>query len=112
MEAINLLIKKGLNIKWYLIGAGNMEYDLKRMVSEKNLEDKVTFLGLKENPYPYIRHADIYIQSSKFEGKSISIDEAKILCKPIIITNFRTAKSHICDNVNGLIAEMDPASFG
>ncbi|WP_347548671.1 glycosyltransferase [Pseudalkalibacillus hwajinpoensis] len=110
LEAINLLIKKGLNIKWYLMGAGNMESDLKRMVSEKKIGDKVIFLGLKENPYPYIRHADIYIQSSKFEGKSISIDEAKILGKPIIITNFRTAKNHICDNVNGLIAEMDPVS--
>ncbi|MEH6949607.1 glycosyltransferase, partial [Bacillus sp. JJ634] len=70
-------------------------------------EDNFTLMGLKSNPYPYIKQADIYVQPSKFEGKSIAIDEAKILYKPIIVTNFSTAKDQINDKVNGLIVEMD-----
>ena len=52
-------------------------------------------MGVKENPYPYIKKADIYVQPSRYEGKSIAIDEAKILKKPIVVTNFSTAKDQI-----------------
>ncbi|WP_040373636.1 glycosyltransferase, partial [Peribacillus psychrosaccharolyticus] len=64
-------------------------------------------LGLKSNPYPYINQADIYAQTSKFEGKSIAIDEAKILNKPIIVTAFSTARDQIKDGVDGQIVTMN-----
>lgn len=108
LEAINILVKKGYDIKWYLIGDGDTKVELEREILKKNLSDRIVFLGLKENPYPYIKNSDIYIQTSLFEGKSISIEEAKILAKPIVITNFETAKNHIIDNVNGLISNMHP----
>lgn len=110
LDAIDILVKKGYDIKWYLIGEGNVKPELEKSIKTRKLEERVVFLGMKENPYPYIRNADIFIQSSRYEGKSISINEAKILGKPIVITNFDTAKSHIKDNYNGLIADMDPVS--
>lgn len=109
-EAVDRLVKKGYDIKWYLIGEGNVRKELERSIKERNLEEKIILLGLKENPYPYIRQSDIYIQTSRYEGKSISIDEAKILAKPIVITNFETADNHIKNHVDGLIAEMDSIS--
>jgi glycosyltransferase involved in cell wall biosynthesis len=75
------------------------------------LQNHIVFLGLKENPYPFIKQSDIYIQPSRFEGKSLAIDEAKILHKPIILTNFSTAKDQITNEVNGLIVEMNPEAL-
>lgn len=110
LDAIDILVKKGYYIKWYLIGEGNVKPELEKSIKTRKLEERVVFLGIKENPYPYIKIADIFIQSSRYEGKSISINEAKILGKPIVITNFDTAKSHIKDDYNGLIADMDSVS--
>ncbi|MBO1623980.1 glycosyltransferase [Bacillus arachidis] len=110
LEAFNILIKKGYDLTWYLIGEGNVREELERIIKEEKLEKRVKLLGVKENPYPYIKQADIYMQTSRYEGKSISIDEAKILAKPILITNFETANNHIRNNINGVIAEMTPMS--
>ena len=71
------------------------------MIEENQLQDHFILLGMKENPYPYIKEADIYVQPSRFEGKSIAIDEAKILQKPIVVTNFSTAKDQIKNQENG-----------
>ncbi|MEH7016232.1 glycosyltransferase [Bacillus sp. JJ63] len=110
LEAFDILVRKGHDIKWYLIGEGNVREELESSIRERKLEERVKLLGLKENPYPYIKRSDIYIQTSRYEGKSIAIDEAKILAKPIIITNFETANNHIRNNINGVIAEMNPMS--
>ena len=101
------LIDKGHNIVWYVIGEGNERFKLEEMIKAKRLEDSFKLLGLKENPYPYIKNADIYIQPSRYEGKSIAIDEAKILRKPIVVTNYESSKDQIINGVNGLIVEMN-----
>ena len=87
-----------------------MKRELEQRIHEKQLGARVDFLGQKENPYPYIEKAHIYIQTSRYEGRSISIDEAKILAKPILITNFDTANNHITHKQNGIISKMDPNS--
>jgi glycosyltransferase involved in cell wall biosynthesis len=110
LEAVDILIKRGHNLKWYLIGEGNVRQYLEEKIKEKQLEDRVILLGQKENPYPYINNCDIYLQTSRYEGKSISIDEAKILGKAILITNFKTAKDHIKHEENGIISEMNSFS--
>lgn len=110
VEACKLLIKDGYDIKWYIIGEGEERHKLEKMIEENRLQDKFILIGIKENPYPYIKKADIYVQPSRFEGKSIAIDEAKILKKPILITDFSTAKDQIVNEKNGLIVEM--SSYG
>ena len=110
LEAFDILVKKGLDINWYLIGEGNVRKELEQDIKSKNLVNRVKFLGVKDNPYPYIRESDIYIQTSRYEGKSISIDEAKILAKPILITNFTTANNHIINGFTGIIADMNSES--
>ena len=67
----------------------------------------VTFLGPSDNPYPYIKNCDIYVHPSRYEGKSIVVREAQMLCKPVIITNYSTARSQINDGVDGIICELD-----
>ncbi|TXC92363.1 glycosyltransferase [Metabacillus litoralis] len=111
INACKNLVEKGYNIKWNVIGEGDERGKLTKLIEKFNLEKHFYLLGLKSNPYPYIKHADIYVQTSRYEGKSIAIDEAKILSKPIIITDFSTAKDQITHNENGLIVAMNEKSI-
>lgn len=60
----------------------------------------------RSNPYPYLKAADIYIQPSRFEGKPIALEEAKLLCMPIIVTNYPTVGNQIENGVNGLVVDL------
>lgn len=98
------------NLRWYLIGFGGDEELIRRRIVEAGMEDHVIILGKKSNPYPYIKACDIYVQPSRYEGKSVTVREAQILCKPVVVTNYPTAKSQIKDGVDGIIVPMDNAS--
>lgn len=107
IEACSLLKDMGIQFQWNIIGEGEERQRLTELIKVAGLQQYVRLLGLKSNPYPYVKQADIYAQTSRFEGKSIAIDEAKILNKPILITNFSTAMDQIVDGVEGLIVEMN-----
>lgn len=108
IEACRDLLNKGYNIKWFVIGDGDERDRLTKLIEKNKLKENFILLGLKANPYPYIKQADLYVQTSRFEGKSIAIDEAKILNKPIVVTNFSTAKDQINNEKDGLIVSMSP----
>ena len=97
------------NLHWYIIGFGGDEELIRQKIIEAGMRDHVILLGKKENPYPYIKACDIYVQPSRYEGKSVTVREAQILCKPVIVTDYPTAKSQIRDGVDGVIVPMDNA---
>ena len=99
--------ESGIDAKWYLIGFGGDEALIRQRIAEAGAEDFVIILGKKENPYPYIKACDIYIQPSRYEGKSVAVREAQILGKPVIITNYATAASQLNDGIDGVIVPMD-----
>ena len=101
------ILQKGINVKWYIIGYGTDEALIKNKIEQENIQDNVIILGKKENPYPYIKACDIYVQPSRYEGKAVSVREAQILNKPVIITNFETSKSQLTDGFDGIIVPMD-----
>lgn len=101
---------KGLDFKWYIIGFGDTAETIKN-IKQTNTGECVILLGKKENPYPYLASCDIYVQPSRYEGKSVTVREAQILCKPVIITNYTTAPSQVKDGVDGVICEMDNAKI-
>ncbi|WP_310185682.1 glycosyltransferase [Bacillus sp. 3255] len=106
IKACEKLVKQGYNLKWYVLGEGSERMYLEKLIDSYGLKEHFKLVGIKENPYPYIKGADLYVQPSRYEGKSIAIDEAKILQKPIVVTNYDTAKDQITNGVNGLIVEM------
>lgn len=101
------IIEAGCPVKWYLIGYGGDEPLIRRKIAEAAMENNVIILGKKSNPYPYIKACDIYVQPSRYEGKSVTVREAQILCKPVVITDFTTAKSQVKDGIDGLIVPLD-----
>lgn len=105
--ALKIVKERGYRFKWYIIGIGTLETELKKMVERANIKDEVVFLHEKPNPYPFIKFADVYVQTSRAEGKSIAIEEAKILCKPILVTNYLNAKEQIIDGQTGIICDLE-----
>lgn len=106
LPAVVNLNRKGLRLRWYVIGVGPEEENLKKQAAELEAGECVVFLGEQANPYPYLRECGIYLQPSRFEGKPIAVDEAKVLCRPILLTNFSTAPDQITSGENGLIVPM------
>lgn len=111
IKACSKLKEKGLSFRWYVIGIGELQDKLNKMVEEYNVSDCFIFLGERTNPYPYMKQADIYVQPSYFEGKSIAIDEAKILYKPIVVTKFPSVYDQIVNEKTGILVEINPDSI-
>ena len=101
------LVRSGLNVRWYLIGFGSDEALIRQKIEASGMSERVIVLGKKDNPYPYIKACDLYIQPSRYEGKCVTVREAQALGKPVVITNYATASSQLEDGVDGLIVPMD-----
>lgn len=109
--ACRLLIDQGYDVRWHIIGDGEERSRLEHLIRKLGLENHMKLLGVMLNPYPYMKEADLYVHPSRVEGKSIAIDEAKIMRKPIIVTNFRTAKDQINHEEDGLIVDMNAGAI-
>lgn len=111
LEAVKKLFDKGIQFQWIIIGDGEDKKALQEKAIQYGIADKIHFLGIKENHYPYLLQSDIFLHTSRFEGFGIVIHEAKILAKPILLTDFNVAKIHVEHDKSGLIAEMNSDSI-
>ena len=111
-EIARRLLDKGIVLHWFVIGYGDESEleKIKEAIKKNKMEEHVILLGKKENPYPYIKACDWYVQPSRYEGKSIAVREAQLLGKPVIITNYPTAKSQVNHGVDGMIVPLETAS--
>ena len=107
IEACKMLKEKGYKFKWFVLGEGNDRARLEKMITANELGKCFFLLGLKDNPYPYLAAANIYVQSSKHEGFSTTIREAKFFGLPIVITDCPGMSDQISDGINGLIAKQN-----
>lgn len=101
------ILENGINVKWYLIGFGADEQLIRQKIEQADMQEHVIILGKKENPYPYIKECDFYIQPSRYEGKCVSVIEAQILGKPVVITRYATSSSQLEDGVDGVIVSLE-----
>ena len=99
----------GINARWFLIGFGPEEDLIRRKIKEVGMEEHVIVIGKMSNPYPYIANCDIYVQPSRYEGKAVTVREAQILSKPVVITAYPTSASQLADGFDGVIVPMDNA---
>ncbi|PEY33359.1 glycosyl transferase [Bacillus cereus] len=107
VRALRILKDKGYeNIAWYVVGYGGDETMIKNLIRDLKLENSFVLLGKQTNPYPYIKEADLYVQPSRYEGKAVTVGEAQILAKPVLITNYTTANSQVKNGVDGYITEL------
>ena len=110
IEAVAKLVNEGhTDINWYIVGGGPIEEDIKKQIAELKMEKHIFMLGMKNNPYPYMKKCDLFIQPSLFEGYSLSIMEAKILGTPILAT-YAAAGTQIKNGIDGFLCDTNTVS--
>lgn len=97
---------QGVDFCWYFVGEGSQRNYLEGCILENDLQNNVILLGLKTNPYPYIKNCDIYVQPSRYEGYCTTTNEARVLAKPIITTNVFGADEQFINQLNGIIVDF------
>lgn len=106
-RTLEIIKDNNIDIRWYIIGFGGYEELIRQKIAETGMQEHVIILGKKSNPYPYIKACDIYVQPSRYEGKSVTVREAQMLCKPVVVTNYPTASSQIKNSDDGIIVPLD-----
>ena len=103
------LIGLGVNIRWYILGNDPLNYkkNIEKVIKDEGMEKYFILLGFTSNPYPFMKQCDVIVHFSRFEGRSVAIDEALALNKTILLTNYPTAKDQIQDGVNGFICDFE-----
>ena len=91
-------IREDISCRLVICGIGPLESTLKEMVMKMNLSNSVYFAGFCENPYKYMKRADIFVLTSLFEGQPNALIEALICGCPIISTDCNYGPREILDN--------------
>lgn len=107
LEACKRLKEKGIHFRWYVLGKGPLKRQIESYIKEHGLTDHFVLLGVEANPYPYIINADIYVQTSRFEGFGLAIAEARMLNIPVVTTRFDAVFNQMIDGKNGIVVEMN-----
>lgn len=108
IQAMKLLKERGERVRWYVLGDGDQRRTLEEQVRRLGLEEDFLMPGAVDNPYPYMAQADIYVHASRFEGKSIAIQEAQILGKAILVSDCSGNREQVTDGVDGRMCELTP----
>ena len=108
IDAAALLKQEGVHFRWYVLGEGSLRGELEKQIAANGLQEDFLLLGTRSNPYPYMQACDVLVQSSRYEGKSVVLDEAKMLCKPIVATAYPTVADQVEDGVEGIVVDMTP----
>ena len=101
------ILQAGVSVKWYIIGYGGEEALIRQKIAQAGMENNVILLGKRPNPYPYFKACDIYVQPSRYEGNAVTVREAQILSKPVVITDYPTARDQITNGEDGIIVPLD-----
>lgn len=106
VEACSLLKHAGIHCRWYVLGEGESRSKLERQIKDLGLEQDFVLLGRKENPYPYMRQADLCVQASAFEGKSIAVREEMALGRCVLVSDTNGSRELIKNLENGLVCDF------
>jgi glycosyltransferase involved in cell wall biosynthesis len=107
LEVAEILKKNNIDFNWYFVGNDSQDLNYKQIIKSKGLANQIHLIGVTANPYPYISNATIMVHLSSFEGKSIALDEAKLLTKPIVVTNFSTVHDQFKHSYNATITSFE-----
>lgn len=110
LKACKILKDRGIKFRWYALGRGSYEGEMRSFIQENNLESDFILLGTTDNPYPYFKKADLYVQTSRHEGFGLSIAEARLLNVPVVTTEFDAVYNQMIPEENGLVVPQDPVA--
>lgn len=106
IPAMKRLKEQGYALRWYVLGEGDERIALEKQIAEAGLEQDFLLVGAVENPYPYYKQCDIYVHATRFEGKSIAIQEAQTLGCAIIASDCNGNREQITQDVDGILCDL------
>lgn len=111
IDAMRILKDLNKKVRWYVLGEGELRQKLQRQIDLLDLTDDFILLGAKQNPYPYYEQCDIYVHATRFEGKSIAVQEAQILGCAIIVSDSHGNREQVEDGIDGMVCQLTPQSI-
>ncbi len=111
IEAMRILKEAGYRVRWYVLGEGKERRALEKQIASLALEEDFRLLGMAENPYPFYRQTDIYVHATRYEGKSVAIQEAQILGCAIIASDCNGNREQIVDGYDGILCSLTSESI-
>lgn len=111
IEAMRLLKDAGICARWYVLGEGDRRPRLEALIRRLGLEEDFLLPGSVENPYPYMRQTDLYVHATRFEGKSIAVQEAQIMGRPVLVSDCAGNREQVTDGADGFMCALDPQSL-
>ena len=108
---MKIIKDSGCKARWYVLGEGSEREMLEKKIAQFGLQKDFLLLGAVENPYPYYAQADIYVHATRFEGKSIAIQEAQILGCPVIASDCNGNREQIENGIDGILCSLTPEAI-
>lgn len=108
IDAMKLLMDKGVKARWYVLGEGDQRATLEAQINRLGLQEDFILLGATDNPYPYYVQTDLYVHATRFEGKSIAIQEAQTLGCPMVVSDCSGNREQVIPDVDGVLCELTP----
>ncbi len=100
------LVKEKKTFKWYFVGDGENFDEMRSLADRKGLNEFMVFLGYRNNPYGYIRYADLFILQSYYEGCPVTVDESLVLGTPVLVSDYKSAREQV-DPRYGIVVDND-----
>ena len=105
LKALSILIQDG-PVRLILIGDGDYRDQITAKAKEIGVQDHLMLMGFRQNPFPYMKMADVFVLSSLHEGFGNVIVEAMALGVPVVATDCPTGPAEIIeDGRSGLLVE-------
>lgn len=108
---MKLLVEKGYEARWYVLGEGNQREKLQRQIRQLGLEANFLLPGAVDNPYPYYAQCDLYVHATRFEGKSIAVQEAQTLGCAILVSDTDGNREQVKDGYDGAVCSLNAVSI-
>ena len=111
VEAMKILKDAGYHARWYVLGEGEERKALEKKIAALGLQEDFLLLGAVTNPHPYYLQTDLYVHATRFEGKSIAIQEAQTLGCAVIASDCNGNREQITDGSDGMLCELTPCAI-
>lgn len=111
IDAMKILKDREIKARWYVLGDGELREKLQRKIDKLGLKEDFILRGSRDNPYPFYKQCDLYVHATKFEGKSIAVQEAQTLGCAVIVSDCNGNREQVTSGVDGFICQLNPESL-
>lgn len=109
IEAFSLAVKECPKMRLWLVGDGELRPEVEKIVAEKGLESRASFLGICADVSEHLRQCDIFVLSSDWEGVPLTVLEAMATGRPVISTSVGGVPELVEDGITGILVSPGDA---